>query len=185
MDGELIIAQSVRNSKGIVKILFFFIFFDIIILYIRIGDYMKKTKIICSVGPACESVDVMTDMVYHGMNCARINLSHADYEGCLKTVDVVRQVRRNSGVPVAIMYDTKGPEFRTLDFEGEGITINVGNTIWMVKENVLGNSSKFGVNHPEAIDSIEVGNHVLVDNALLDLEVIEKEKEEPVHCHHR
>ena len=139
-----------------------------------IRDNMKKTKIICSVGPACESVDVMTDMVYHGMNCARINLSHADYDGCLKTVDVVRQVRRNSGVPVAIMYDTKGPEFRTLDFEGEGITINVGNTIWMVKENVLGNSSKFGVNHPEAIDSIEVGNHVLVDNALLDLEVIEK-----------
>lgn len=137
---------------------------------------MKKTKIICSVGPACESVEVMEDMVHHGMNCARINLSHATHEDCEKTIDVVRKVRRNTLEPIAIMYDTKGPEFRTLEFENEGIQINTGETIWMVKESVVGNSSQFSVNHPEAINAIQVGNHVLIDNALLDLVVIEKEE---------
>ena len=137
---------------------------------------MKKTKIICSVGPACESVEVMEDMVHHGMNCARINLSHATHEDCEKTIDVVRKVRRNILEPIAIMYDTKGPEFRTLEFENEGIQINTGETIWMVKESVVGNSSQFSVNHPEAINAIQVGNHVLIDNALLDLVVIEKEE---------
>lgn len=137
---------------------------------------MKKTKIICSVGPACESVEVMEDMVRHGMNCARINLSHATHEDCEKTIDVVRKVRKNTLEPIAIMYDTKGPEFRTLEFENEGIQINTGETIWMVKESVVGNSSQFSVNHPEAINTIQVGNHVLIDNALLDLVVIEKEE---------
>lgn len=137
---------------------------------------MKKTKIICSVGPACESVEVMEDMVRHGMNCARINLSHATHEDCEKTIDVVRKVRKNTLEPIAIMYDTKGPEFRTLEFENEGIQINTGETIWMVKESVVGNSSQFSVNHPEAINAIQVGNHVLIDNALLDLVVIEKEE---------
>lgn len=137
---------------------------------------MKKTKIICSVGPACESVEVMENMVHHGMNCARINLSHATHEDCEKTIDVVRKVRKNTLEPIAIMYDTKGPEFRTLEFENEGIQINTGETIWMVKESVVGNSSQFSVNHPEAINAIQVGNHVLIDNALLDLVVIEKEE---------
>ena len=116
---------------------------------------MKKTKIICSVGPSCESVEVMEDMVHHGMNCARINLSHATHEDCEKTIDVVRKVRKNTLEPIAIMYDTKGPEFRTLEFENEGIQINTGETIWMVKESVVGNSSQFSVNHPEAIDYIK------------------------------
>ena len=136
---------------------------------------MKKTKIICSVGPACESVEVMEDMVRHGMNCARINLSHATHEDCEKTIDVVRQVRKNTLEPIAIMYDTKGPEFRTLEFENDGIIVHTGETIWMVKETVIGNSSQFSVNHPEAINEIQVGNHVLIDNALLDLVVIGKE----------
>ena len=70
---------------------------------------MKKTKIICSVGPACNNVEVMEQMVRNGMNCARINLSHASRESIKETIEVVRKVRRKTGVPVAIMYDTKGP----------------------------------------------------------------------------
>ena len=137
---------------------------------------MKKTKIICSVGPACDNVDVMEQLVLNGMNCARINLSHATEEASLKTIDVVREVRRKTGLPVAIMYDTKGPEFRTLEFEGEGVSLHTGDTIRMVVDTVIGNSFHFSVNHPEAISRIEVGSHVLIDNALLDLEVIEKFK---------
>ena len=77
---------------------------------------MKKTKIICSVGPASDSAEVMSEMVNNGMDCARINLSHATYDGILETIEVVRQVREECNAHIAIMYDTKGPEFRTLEF---------------------------------------------------------------------
>ena len=135
---------------------------------------MKKTKIICSIGPASNNVDVMEQMVLNGMNCARINLSHANREDILETIEVVRQVRKKTGLPVAIMYDTKGPEFRTLEFQDGGISIKTGQKIKIVKNPVLGNKGQFSVNHPEALKYIKVGHHVLVDNALLDLEVIEK-----------
>lgn len=138
---------------------------------------MKKTKIICSIGPACNNFDTMEQLVLNGMNCARINLSHASEEDCLNTIEVVREARRRTGMPVAIMYDTKGPEFRTLEITDEKIEMSEGDTIKMQKGNFSGSKEAFCVNHPEAIDVIEVGNHVLIDNALLDLEVIEKEQD--------
>ena len=135
---------------------------------------MKKTKVICSVGPACNSVEVMSEMVNNGMDCARINLSHATREDILNTIEVVRQVRRQCNAHIAIMYDTKGPEFRTLEFVDDGVTLEKGDTIRMSKTCIKGNESEFGVNHSEAIDFIEVGDRVLVDNALFELEVIDK-----------
>ena len=136
---------------------------------------MKKTKIICSIGPASDSVEVMSEMVNEGMDCARINLSHATQEGILKIIDVVREVRKACNAPVAIMYDTKGPEFRTLKFEGDGVSLQKGDTIKMSKTCIIGNSEEFGVNHSDAIDFIEMGDKVLIDNALLELEVVGKE----------
>ena len=138
---------------------------------------MKKTKIICSIGPVSNNLETMEQMVLRGMNCARINLSHATEDEITNTINNVRMVRKKTGMPVAIMYDTKGPEFRTLEFELDGIKIKEGQTIKMVKKKVLGNNYEFSVNHPEAIDYINVGSHVLIDNALLDLEVIEKDNQ--------
>ena len=135
---------------------------------------MKKTKIICSIGPVSNNVEIMEQLALNGMNCARINMSHAKDEDMLNTVEVVRETRRRTKMPIAIMYDTKGPEFRTLNFEFDGVELKTNDTIKMVKNNVLGNYTEFSVNHPEAIDCINVGNHVLIDNALLDFEVIEK-----------
>ncbi len=136
---------------------------------------MKKTKIICSIGPASGNADVMEQLVLSGMNCARINMSHATEESALETVSVVKEVRKRTDLPVAILYDTKGPEFRTGNFETEdGVQLKVDDTIKMVKESGICNRESFTVNHPEAIDHIKIGAHVLVDNALLDLEVIEK-----------
>ena len=138
---------------------------------------MKKTKIICTIGPASDSVEVMGKMVNVGMNCARINLSHATEDEILKTIDVVRKVRKISNLPVAIMYDTKGPEFRTLKFKDGGVTLKQGDTIKMSKSCIQGNENEFGVNHSDAIDFINVGDKVLIDNALFELEVVEKEND--------
>ena len=135
---------------------------------------MKKTKIICTIGPASNSVQVMSKMVNNGMDCARINLSHATREDILKTIDVIRKVRKISDVPVSVMYDTKGPEFRTLKFKNNGVTLKKGDTIKMSKNCIQGDENEFGVNHSQAIDFIRVSDKVLIDNALLELEVIEK-----------
>ena len=138
---------------------------------------MKKTKIIASIGPASNSVEVMTEMVNNGMDCARINLSHAIEKDILKTIEVIRKVRKICNRPTAIMYDTKGPEFRTLEFESGGVSLSKGNTIKMSKTCIHGNEKEFGVNHSEAIDFIEVGSKVLIDNALFELEVTEKQED--------
>ena len=136
---------------------------------------MKKTKVICSIGPASDSAEVMGEMVNRGMDCARINLSHATPESIVKTLEVIRQVRREYNQPVAVMYDTKGPEFRTLKFKDGGVSLKKGDTIRMSATCILGDEKEFGVNHSNAIDFINVGDKVLIDNALLELEVIQKD----------
>ena len=136
---------------------------------------MKKTKVICSIGPASNSVDIMSKMVNEGMDCARINLSHATQDEIIKTLDTVREVRKRCNVPVAIMYDTKGPEFRTLGFKNGEVSLKKDDTIKMSKTCILGSDEEFGVNHGDAIDFIKLGDKVLIDNALLEFEVIEKE----------
>lgn len=138
---------------------------------------MKKTKVICTIGPASDSAEVMEKMVNEGMNCARINLSHATEDGILKTIDNIREVRKATNLPVALLYDTKGPEFRTLKFENGGVSLKRGDTIKMSKTCNKGSELEFGVNHSDAIDFIEVGDNVLIDNALLELEVIKKEND--------
>jgi len=138
---------------------------------------MKKTKIICSIGPASDCVEVMNEMANNGMDCARINLSHATHDDILKTLDVIRDVRKLSKVPLAVMYDTKGPEFRTLNFKDGEVNLKKGDSIRMSKTCILGNENEFGVNHNNAIDFIEVGDKVLIDNALLELEVIDKKND--------
>ena len=138
---------------------------------------MKRTKVIASVGPASDCIEVMSEMANNGMDCARINLSHANEEDILKIIDVVRKVRKICNKPIAIMYDTKGPEFRTLKFKDGKVSLKKGETIKMSKTCILGNENEFGVNHSEAIDFIKLGNKVLIDNALLELEVIEKKED--------
>jgi len=136
---------------------------------------MKKTKIICSIGPASCNPDTMEKMVNNGMNVARINFSHATLEEKQNVVSTVKEVRKRTSKHVAILYDTKGPEFRNGMLENDEIKLVSGNTIRVVKEDVIGNESRFSVNHPAAIDSLNVGNIILLENGLMSMEVISKE----------
>lgn len=135
---------------------------------------MKKTKIICSIGPASTNPDIMEEMVKVGMNVARINFSHATIEERESVVRSVKEVRRRTNENIAILYDTKGPEFRNGELENGEISLINGKTIKIVKENVLGDEERFSVNHPEAIDSLSIGNIILLENGLMSMEVIEK-----------
>ena len=136
---------------------------------------MKKTKIICSIGPSSNQPDVMEQMVLAGMNVARINFTHATIEERDQAIASVREVRKRTGKNVAILWDTKGPEFRSGMLENDSIELVPGNTIRLVKENVLGNQERFTVNHPEALDSLSVGDVILLENAKMKLEVIRVE----------
>ena len=142
---------------------------------------MKKTKIVTSLGPASDDVNVFTEMVKNGANVARINLSHANIESREKIVSTVKEVRKKLNVPIGILYDTKGPEFRNGQVVEEGIELIPGNKIKIVKENVIGNAERFSLNYPNAIDSLEVGNEILLENGLMKIRVSEK-KEDFVVC---
>ncbi len=142
---------------------------------------MKKTKIVCSIGPASNQPDVMEKMVLAGMNVARINFTHATLEERKMATDSVREVRKRTGKSVAILWDTKGPEFRSGVLENDSIELIPGKIIRIVKEDVLGNQDRFTVNHPEALDSLNVGDVILLENAKMKMEVISKE-EDGVTC---
>ena len=142
---------------------------------------MKKTKIVCSIGPASNEVDVMEKMVLAGMNVARINFSHATIEERKKACASVREVRKRTGMNVAILWDTKGPEFRCGIMENDSIELVRGETIDIVKETVTGTKERFSVNHPSAIGSLNVGDIILLENAKMKLEVIAK-YEDRVTC---
>ncbi|MBP3920197.1 MAG: pyruvate kinase [Bacilli bacterium] len=135
---------------------------------------MKKTKIVCSMGPACLKLDVLCKMIKKGMNVARINCSHADIKNREETVNLIKEARKITGKDIAIMYDTKGPEFRNDPLANNGINLVEGKTIKVVKEHIIGNETMFSVNHPEALDSINIGNVILLENGLMKIEVIEK-----------
>lgn len=142
---------------------------------------MKKTKIICSIGPASTAPEVMCKMVEVGMNVARINFSHATMEERKAVVESVHKVREMTKKNIAILYDTKGPEFRNGMLENDEITLVEGKTIRLVKETVLGNEERISVNHPQAIDNLKVGSIVLLENGLMKIEVVSVE-EDGVTC---
>lgn len=136
---------------------------------------MKKTKIVCSIGPASSSVEVMKQMVENGMNVARINFSHATEDETAKVLSTIKEVRKLTGENISILYDTKGPDFRCGIMQENGVNLIPGNLIRIVKENVIGNEERFTVNCPDAIDKINIGNTILLEDALMKLKVISKE----------
>lgn len=133
---------------------------------------MKKTKILCSIGPNSNDVDVMEKMVLAGMNSIRINFSHATLEERQKAQDSAREVRKRTGINISILWDTKGPEFRTGIMENDKIELVSDEIIRIVKENVVGTKKSFSVNHPSALNSLKVGDIILLENGKMKLEVI-------------
>ncbi len=142
---------------------------------------MKKTKIICSIGPASSDREVMEKMVYAGMDVARINFTHAAIDDREKVVSLVRQVREKTGKNIAILWDTKGPEFRGGEVKDNSIQLIPGKKIRIVKENILGTEECFSVNHPEVINDFDVDTEILLENGKMKIKVLSKE-EDGVTC---
>lgn len=140
----------------------------------------KKTKIICTIGPASESKEMMTKLVENGMNIIRLNFSHGDFEEHGNRIKNIREVSKETGKSIAILLDTKGPEVRLGDFANGSEAYEKGDIVTIVREKILGTKEKFHIQCPEIFDDLNVGGTILVDDGKCRLTVIEKKEGELV-----
>lgn len=143
---------------------------------------MKKTKIICTMGPNTNDKELLRDLALNGMNVARFNFSHGDYEEHGNRYKLLDEVREETGINVASLLDTKGPEIRTGTLiDGKKVILETGNKyILDVKERV--GDSKIGhINYKGLIDDVKIGDRILIDDGLIELEV-EKIIDSEIHC---
>ena len=141
---------------------------------------MRKTKIICTIGPACNNEETLTKMCKNGMNVARLNFSHGDHEEHKKNIDLIKKVREKLNLPIAILLDTKGPEYRIKTFKDKKITLNDGDTFTFTTEDVEGDQTKVAVTYKGLAEDIKVGDRISVNNGLVIFEVTEVTKTDAV-----
>ena len=122
---------------------------------------MKKTKIICTMGPACDSEETLEKMIKAGMNVARFNFSHGEHADHKKRMDAVKRVREKLGVPVAIMLDTKGPEYGIGTFENKKIMLSDGDTFVFTSEECVGNEKRVSVTYKALAKEVSAGDTIL------------------------
>ena len=128
---------------------------------------MRKTKIVCTLGPASSTYDQIKKMALAGMNVARINMSHGSHSEHQAKIDTVKKVRRSLGMPIPIMIDTKGPEVRICTFENGSVEIVEGQNFDFVCEDVVGDNTKVGVTYKDLYKDISVGGKLLLNDGLL------------------
>lgn len=138
----------------------------------------KQTKIICTMGPASSTDDVILKMSHEGMNIARINFSHSDYQTHAETVARIRRLEEEHAINVGIMFDTRGPEIRLGDFENEVETYTIGETVIIQKEDILGTHDRFTIQCKELFDDVVPGNYILVNDGKQKLTVLENDGNE-------
>ena len=134
---------------------------------------MRKTKVICTIGPACEDAGVLYEMCREGMNVARLNFSHGTHEEHQKKIELIKETREKLDLPIPIMLDTKGPEYRIKTFENERIKLNDGDEFTFTTEDVIGNEKIVSVNYKQLMENLEVGDTILVNNGLVIFKVME------------
>ena len=134
---------------------------------------MRKTKIICTLGPACSNEETIRQLLKAGMNIARINFSHGDHEYHSKNIDMFRKIRDELELPAAVMLDTKGPEIRLKDFENGSVKINEGDIFTLTSNDILGNEKIVSITYKDLPSQITIGTTLLIDDGRISLEAID------------
>ncbi len=140
------------------------------------GKTLRKTKIVCTLGPSTDHEEVMRQLMLEGMNVARCNFSHGVYEEHKKRMDMVKKIREEVKKPVAILLDTKGPEVRVKQFKDGKITLQEGQLFTLTSEDVEGTEEKVSVTYGRLYEDLEVGMTVLIDDGLIEMKVEKVEK---------
>ncbi|HJC65303.1 MAG: pyruvate kinase [Lachnospiraceae bacterium] len=135
---------------------------------------MKKTKIICTMGPNTDDKNIMRELAKNGMDVARFNFSHGDHEEHLGRLEVLREVRKELDIPVAALLDTKGPEIRTgLLKDGKKVALKEGQTFTLTTRDVVGDDTITHINYSGLNEDVTAGNKILIDDGLIELDVVE------------
>jgi pyruvate kinase len=132
---------------------------------------LRKTKIVCTIGPASESVEKLTELINSGMNVSRLNFSHGDFVEHGARIKNIREAAETTGKTVAILLDTKGPEIRTHNMQNGAIELKAGETIIVSMNEVEGTLQKFSITYPGLIEDVHIGSKILLDDGLIGLEV--------------
>ncbi|MEN1968242.1 pyruvate kinase [Lentibacillus sp. N15] len=138
---------------------------------------MRKTKIVCTIGPASESIDTLEKLIHSGMNVARLNFSHGDFDEHGYRIENIKQAAKKTGQTVAILLDTKGPEIRTGTFENGEAELTRGSIVYVSMEEMVGTAERFSITYPGLIDDVFEGSKILLDDGLIELEVLEVNKQ--------
>ncbi len=134
---------------------------------------MRKTKIVCTIGPASSDEKTIEALCLAGMNVARLNFSHGNYEEHKKRIEMIKKIRKKLNMPIAILLDTKGPEYRIGVFKNVKETINEGDTFTFTIDDIEGDNTRVSVSYKGLPNDIEVGDRILVNNGLLIFDVKE------------
>ncbi len=141
----------------------------------------KKTKIVCTIGPATQSVEKLEELLKAGMNIMRLNFSHGDFAEHQTKVDNLKIAMQNTGLPCEILQDLSGPKFRMGDFYQERVELKAGDMITLTTEKIVGDEKRVSVNYPTLHEEILPGNIIMVDDGKKKFEVVSIEGTE-IHC---
>lgn len=134
---------------------------------------MKKTKIICTLGPATDNVEVLRQLMLNGMDVARINMSHQDHKTHKKRIDAVKKLREELDLPIALLLDTKGPEIRTGTFNAPKIHLEKGQTFTLTTEELVGDQNTCTISFKGLPQDVSRGSRILIDDGLIELRVMD------------
>ena len=133
---------------------------------------MRRTKIICTMGPATDNEDVLRDLMLNGMDVARLNFSHGSHEEALERINRIKKVRDELNIPVAILLDTKGPEVRIKDFKEGKVELKEGQKFTLCTDDVVGDENQVSITYANLPNDVKVGSKILIDDGLIEMEVI-------------
>ena len=142
---------------------------------------MRKTKIVCTIGPACNNEETLTKMCLAGMNVARLNFSHGTHEDHKANIELIKRVREKLDIPIAILLDTKGPEYRIKTFKDGKIMLEEGDRFTFTSRDIEGDETCVSVSYKHLPEEMSVGQRILLNNGLVIFEVESVEGSE-IHC---
>ncbi|MEG2669351.1 MAG: pyruvate kinase, partial [Oscillospiraceae bacterium] len=133
---------------------------------------MRKTKIICTLGPATDDPKILKNLMLAGMNTARVNFSHGTHAEQLKRVNAVKKLRKELDLPIALLLDTKGPEIRTRDFKDGEAELVTGQTFTLTPKDILGTNEIVSITYSDLAKDIKIDNKILIDDGLIEMVVV-------------
>lgn len=131
----------------------------------------KRTKIVCTIGPATNDVEILKKMILAGMNVARLNFSHGSFADQESFYNKIKQASAEVGLPVAILLDTQGPEIRTGKLEENPVTLKAEETFTLVNDDIIGDNTKTSITYKDLYKDVEPGTTILIDDGKIELEV--------------